>query len=317
MLHQESDRIGLGNSHRYLGSLIRVIGGLLLLVTPALAQQQIPSTPGSGSGGSVQITDGVDNALVSGSGSLQVTCDNCGGSTFADNSTFTFGTTNILNVGYVFDDVAPNAVTENRAATPRMSSNRVPYAQLRDAAGNERGANVNASNELLVNATQSGSWTVTANAGSGTFTVGAVNLDVRDLVFATDKVDVSGSSVEVKGQGSLVPIFCTSTAFLNMTTATTTQIVALSGGTHIYVCSYSFHVGGATNLRLVSGTGSNCDTSQANASVNYHFATPDVGINRVAGGGSIVSRTVDAGDALCVTSSLAVDADVEVSYAQF
>lgn len=32
---------------------------------------------------------------------------------------------------------------------------------------------------------------------SGTVTVSATNLDIRDLVFATDKVDVSGSSVTV------------------------------------------------------------------------------------------------------------------------
>jgi len=38
---------------------------------------------------------------------------------------------------------------------------------------------------------------VVRNIPSGTQTVGAVNLDIRDLVFATDTVDVSGSSVTV------------------------------------------------------------------------------------------------------------------------
>lgn len=91
--------------------------------------------------------------VIQGTGTnLHMVCDSgCtpGGST-ADNSAFTFGTTTLNPAGYVFDDTTPNAVTENNVATPRMSANRVPYATLRDAAGNERGANVNASNELLV-----------------------------------------------------------------------------------------------------------------------------------------------------------------------
>ncbi len=103
------------------------------------------------------------------------------GGSFADNAAFTFGTTAISINGHVFDDVAPNAATENSAAAPRMSANRVPYAQLRDAAGNERGANVNASNQLTVsvdNTVTVGSHAVT-NVGtfatqaaqSGTWTV--------------------------------------------------------------------------------------------------------------------------------------------------
>lgn len=101
---------------------------------------------------------------------LHIVCDGgtCGGaSPFADNSAFTFGTSGIGVVGYVFDDVAPNAVTENNAAAPRMSGNRVPYSILRDAAGSERGANVNASNELTVlsnDTTASGSLTAVEQA---------------------------------------------------------------------------------------------------------------------------------------------------------
>jgi hypothetical protein len=45
-------------------------------------------------------------------------------------------------------------------------------------------------NQLAVNA--DGSVNITDNGGS--LTVDAVNLDIRDLAFATDKVDVSGST---------------------------------------------------------------------------------------------------------------------------
>lgn len=50
-----------------------------------------------------------------------------------------------------FDDVSPTSITENQFGNLRMSANRNAYQTIRDAAGNERGANVTASNELLVN----------------------------------------------------------------------------------------------------------------------------------------------------------------------
>ena len=107
----------------------------------------IPITDNAGSltvDGTVTITDGA--------GAVNVICDSgCGGpATFADNAAFTFGTTSIGITGYVFDDVAVNAATENSAAAPRMASNRVPYGIIRDGAGNERGANVTAGNALVV-----------------------------------------------------------------------------------------------------------------------------------------------------------------------
>lgn len=49
-----------------------------------------------------------------------------------------------------FDDVSPTSITENNFGNLRMSANRNLYGTIRDAAGNERGANVNASNQLLV-----------------------------------------------------------------------------------------------------------------------------------------------------------------------
>lgn len=50
-----------------------------------------------------------------------------------------------------FDDTSPTSITENQFGNLRMSANRNLYGTIRDAAGNERGVNVTASNELLVN----------------------------------------------------------------------------------------------------------------------------------------------------------------------
>jgi hypothetical protein len=84
-----------------------------------------------------KISDGTDLALVSGSGSLQVTCDNCGGSSFLDNASFTFGTTPVSPFAAVVDDVGTNTVAENSAGAPRMSDSRVLYSNLRTATGTE------------------------------------------------------------------------------------------------------------------------------------------------------------------------------------
>jgi hypothetical protein len=156
------------------------------------------------------------------------------------------------------------------------------------------------------------SWTL----GSGT-----------DSVAVSGSVTVSGtvavSSVPttvVAGQNSASPIYCTGLPkFLNMSTATTTEIVALSGSTHIYVCGVAVVTSGTTNVTVVSGTGSNCATSQAAVSPAFPFVpnSATAGINWTAGGGNVVTRTNDAGDALCVTSSGAVTVAVVVSYAQF
>lgn len=55
--------------------------------------------------------------------------------------------------GLVFDDTTPVVVTEGDAGYQRMSADREAYVINRDAAGNERGANVTAANELNVIAT--------------------------------------------------------------------------------------------------------------------------------------------------------------------
>lgn len=79
--------------------------------------------------------------------------------TAAGNWAFVNGLTNSYDVttgtqaaGMVaqFDDVSPSVPTENRFGAVRMSSRREVYQQIRDAAGNERGANVTAGNALVV-----------------------------------------------------------------------------------------------------------------------------------------------------------------------
>lgn len=68
----------------------------------------------------------------------------------ADDAAFTPATTKVAMAGFEYDDTAPDSVDEGDAGAARMSARREIYTQIRDAAGNERGANVNASNQLAV-----------------------------------------------------------------------------------------------------------------------------------------------------------------------
>ncbi len=88
------------------------------------------------------------------------------GATVVDDAAFTPATTKVVMSGFEFDDTAPDSVNEGDAGAARMSANRNIYTTLRDAAGNERGANINASNQLEV-------------AVGNTVTVTAANLDVQ------------------------------------------------------------------------------------------------------------------------------------------
>ena len=82
-----------------------------------------------------------------------------------DNTSWTQGSSRDVIIAGVFDDTAPVIALEDKISTFRISSRRELYTQLRDAAGGERGANVTAANELLVNVNGG---TVAVTQGTGT-----------------------------------------------------------------------------------------------------------------------------------------------------
>jgi hypothetical protein len=85
--------------------------------------------------------DAVRVNVVAGSG---------GGVTHVDDAAFTPGTDDGVPAFAMFDDVTPDSVNEGDAGILRMSANRNLYSTIRDAAGNERGVNVNANNAAAV-----------------------------------------------------------------------------------------------------------------------------------------------------------------------
>jgi hypothetical protein len=172
--------------------------------------------------------DGTDTAQVTATagGSLQVECTSgCGGSggtSIADDAAFTPGTTSVTPAGAMFDDVTPDSVNEGDAGVVRMSANRNLYTTLRDSAGNERGANVNASNELLVAATG----TVTANAGTNLNTSALLTTSAHDAAFGT--AGSADSQVRtVQGIASMTPLQVQSNS---ASLATEASVDGLEGG---------------------------------------------------------------------------------------
>lgn len=151
------------------------------------------------------IHDGTDTAQVTATagGSLQVECTSgCGGSggtSIADDAAFTPGTTSVTPAGAMFDDVTPDSVNEGDAGVVRMSANRNLYTTLRDAAGNERGANVNASNELLVAITANSAVNV-AQINGVTPLMGAGNTGTGSprVTISTDQAALNGLGIYVE-----------------------------------------------------------------------------------------------------------------------
>ena len=75
----------------------------------------------------------------------------------------------------VFDDASPTAITENSFGFLRMSTNRNLYGTIRDAAGNERGANVNANSALLTAIDQTTPGTTNGVTLTGTNNISTVS----------------------------------------------------------------------------------------------------------------------------------------------
>ena len=182
------------------------------------------------------LTDTVNNALrvniIAGAGS--------GGTAMTDDAAFTPATTSVTPAGAVFDDVAPDSVNEGDGGAVRMSANRNLYGTIRDAAGNERGANVNSSNQLTVsvdNTVTVASHAVT-NAGTFATQVDGAALTALQLI---DNIPITIGSSTSGQSGALVMGAVTTSA----PTYTTAQSHPLSLDTS-----------GALRVAITSGAGS-------------------------------------------------------------
>lgn len=110
---------------------------------------------------STLLTDGTDTALIDGSGNLQITgsvsCSNCSGSgaSKVDDAAFTIATDSVAPAGFLADQTSPDSVNEGDVGLARMTLARIQLNTLWDAAGNERGLNIDANGEIGIGAIRS------------------------------------------------------------------------------------------------------------------------------------------------------------------
>lgn len=98
-------------------------------------------------------------------------------------------------------------------------------------------------------------------------------------------------------------------AIVNITTAATTQLVALSGTTVIYVCDFVLSISQvvttANTLRFVYGTGASCGTGTTNLTGDFGAGGVTAGIPIVLASSSTgTTFKTAAGNALCATTAI-------------
>lgn len=163
---------------------------------------------------------------------------------------------------------------------------------------------------------------------------GATGTGSQRVTIASDNSAVSGFGVGATGSappanadfiagigggatGGLLTgvVVCDQQAFLDMTTATTTELVALTASQTIHVCHIRVRSNGATTFTFKRGTGSNCGTGTTSIDNAIELIAQDgyvagVGVGEVLNGGA-------SANALCVTNSAAVNLHVFVRYAKY
>lgn len=110
-------------------------------------------------------------------------------------------------------------------------------------------------------------------------------------------------------------VTCDKSAFYDAAATGSTQLVAASGSTVIYICGVHVHTGStATNVKLVYGTGTNCVTSPVTITPAYQLLANAGFVEETPYWNGLATV---AGTALCVNASAANPVQAEVRYAQF
>jgi len=113
---------------------------------------------------------------------------------------------------------------------------------------------------------------------------------------------------------------CNNFAVLQMTTATTTQLVALVAGEKVRVCAYAIQgstTSTATTLKLEYGTGTACATGTTALTPAWNMPASSTALPFGAGEGTGELFQTPAGDALCAVNSAAGTVNISITYAQF
>jgi len=117
------------------------------------------------------------------------------------------------------------------------------------------------------------------------------------------------------GSGTLNPIPATENTFnINVSTATTTQLVAAVSNKAIYITHIHLMAAGTSNVSLVYGTGASCGTGTTTFDGPLPLAA-QTGYSAGTGLGAVMILPVN--QALCITNGSAVQVGGTVSVSQF
>lgn len=207
-----------------------------------------------------------------------------------DDAAFTPATDKVAMVGAEFDDTTPDSVDEGDAGALRMSARRELYVQLRDAAGNERGLNVDTNGDIGVTTPLDGALDgselqvdVVAPLPAGTNAIGKLSansgVDIGDVDVTsqpardrtTDNIGVAlQTDVIMNDTTELTPKF----AVIDDATSGNNTLVAAVASKKIRVLACFMVSAGDVNARFESGADGTALTGQMNLTTNSGFVLP-------------------------------------------
>lgn len=123
-----------------------------------------------------------------------------GGTSMVDDAAFTPAASSVTPIGAIFDDTGPDAVDEGDVGAVRMSGIRSLHVTVRDAAGNERGLNVDASGAIAV--TGAGGTQYTEDAAAAADPVGTALMLVRRDTPSATEVSLDGDNIAAKANNA-------------------------------------------------------------------------------------------------------------------
>lgn len=209
--------------------------------------------------------------------------------TFAEDAAHSSGNVGSFGLCVRKDTAASTAGTDGDYAGVICDANGKTWVNLTELA-------------TLIGAQGATAWT----SGDGTL----ISLLKALVGAANDTTPVDTNGVTSSGaRGSIIQ--ADGSVPIAMTTAATTQLVALTSGQKIYITAWDATAAGTTNFKLVTGTGTNCGTGQSDLTGNYNWIA-QAGIAKGSGLGPVI--VAPTGQAVCGTNSAGVTVSGSLAY---
>jgi hypothetical protein len=176
-----------------------------------------------------------------------------------DNAAFTDGTTKLSMAGYIYDDVAGTALSENDAAAARINSNRALVNTIEDGATRGRYATVTASNAIKVDGS---AVTQPISASSLPLPTGAATETTLTGVLTTSAFQARVNTLGQKTMANSTPVVVASDQTAIPSSQSGAWTVTANAGTNLNTSALALESGGnlasvvtnTTNIPNVIGT---------------------------------------------------------------